>query len=132
MGVVFVLDRSDRAPSPLVQRLIGEGYHTLSLDDCQTALETLRCVVPELIIVDVRARSLAAAEGLLKALARRDGSGPSVPVMIVGATMDDYRVLAARLKSGEIVPAACASPDEVVRRVGRYSVPSWPVGVQVP
>lgn len=132
MPVVFVIDRSANEPSPLVQRLIREGYHTLSLADCQTALETLRCIAPELIIVDVRARSRAAAEGLLDMLARDDGEAGAlaVPVMIVGATMNDYRQLVRRLRDGEIVPAACSSPEDVVRRVGRYVAPSWPAGAR--
>ena len=127
MSAVFVIDHSSKDPSPLVQRLIARGYHTLCLSDCQTALETLRCVRPQLVIVDVAARSRAAAEGLLKVLARDSASAPAVvPLMIVGATPDDCRALAPLLMDGEIVPAACSSLEEVVRRVGRYEAPRWP------
>jgi DNA-binding NtrC family response regulator len=126
MPVLFVIDRSDDVPSKLVQRLLRDGFHTLSLADCHAALGTLRCLIPKLVIVDVRARSCAAAEGLLKLLAGRDPDKPSVPVMVIGATMNDYRALAGQLKEGEIVPAACSSVEEIVRRVTRYIRPSWP------
>lgn len=126
MPAVFVIDRSATEPSPLVQRLICEGYHVLCLADCRTALETLRCVRPALMLVDVAARSRAAAQGLLKILARDGGPRPSVPVIVVGASVDDYRVLAGLMVDGEIVPRASSSPEEVARRVGRYVLPAWP------
>jgi hypothetical protein len=109
-----------------VQRLICDGYHVLCLADCRTALETLRCVRPALMLVDVAARSRAAAQGLLKILARDGAPRPSVPVIVVGASVDDHRVLARLMADGEIVPRACSSPEEVARRVGRYVLPAWP------
>lgn len=126
MPAVFVIDRSATEPSPLVQRLICEGYHVLCLADCRTALETLRCVRPALMLVDVAARSRAAAQGLLQILSRTGIPRPRVPVMVVGATADDYRALVGLMADGEIVPGASSSPEEVARRVGRYLAPNWP------
>jgi DNA-binding NtrC family response regulator len=126
MAAVFVIDRSVTEPSPLVQRLMYDGYHVLCLADCRTALETLRWVRPALMLVDVAARSRAAALGLLKILARDRTPRPGVPVMIVGASVDDYLALAGLMSDGEIVPGASSSPEEVARRVGRYVVPNWP------
>ena len=135
MPCIFVVDDSAKVPSRLVQRLMAAEYHVLCLADCRTALESLRCIRPDLVIVDVAARPCAAAEELLKLLNRDGGGGahgagggrgPRVaraPVIVVGATLEDQRVLSELLDDGEIVPAARSSPDEVVRRVGRLLAP---------
>lgn len=122
MPAVFVIDRSATEPSPLVQGLIIAGYHTLCLADCHTALETLQCVRPDLIVIDVAAMSVDAAVGLLNVL----GANVVVPVLVVGATLSDCDALDGLLKRGEILPAMCSTPEDVVARVRRYVDAMWP------
>jgi hypothetical protein len=134
MPCIFVVDGSGKVPSRLVQRLMAAEYHVLCLADCRIALESLRCLRPDLVIVDVAARSRAAAEGLLNLLGRDNGSDGAggkprtarTPVIVVGATPEDYRVLSEMVTNGEVVPAARSSPDEVIQRIAPYVAPSGP------
>lgn len=126
MPAVFVIDRSATEPSPLVQGLIIAGYHTLCLADCNTALETLQCVRPDLIVIDVAAMSVDAAVGLLHVLGASVDAKAAVPVLVVGATLSDCRALGGLLKRGEILPAMRSTPEDVVARVRRYVDAMWP------
>jgi hypothetical protein len=129
MPAIFVIDRSTNTPSPLVQRLRRAGYHTLSLSDCRTTLETLQCVRPELVIVDVAAMGVESAAGLLRMLGRDcGGEGPAaVPVLVVGATAADQRALESVSDRGEILPAALSAPEDVLSHVRRYMGPERPL-----
>jgi DNA-binding response OmpR family regulator len=133
MAVVFVLDHSCDIPSALVQRLSREGFHTLHLADCDAALATLHCVRPDLIVVDAAAMPLAAAEALLRLLGRvGERTSTKVPVLVVGAAMSDYHVLASELVRGEILPAPYASTDDVLERVRHYVEPNRPTSSSSP
>jgi DNA-binding NtrC family response regulator len=126
---IFVIDASSNERSPLVQRLMRAGYLVLNLADCRTALEVLRCLLPDLVIVDVAAMGVRATVDMLTALDRDDDNDahrPAVPVLVVGAKLSDYRKLAGRLRQGEIVPAACSTPDVVLEHVGRHVELAWP------
>jgi hypothetical protein len=127
---IFVIDASSNERSPLVKRLMRAGYLVLNLADCQTALEVRRCLLPDLMIVDVAAMGIRATVGMLTALDRDDddddAQSPAVPVLVVRAKLSDYRKLAGRLPQCEIVPAACSTPDVVLEHVQRQVELVWP------
>lgn len=128
MPAIFVIDRSAKEPSPLVRRLIRGGYHVLCLADCRTALEAMRCILPEMMIVDIASVGVRAAVGTVTALGRDDAKGrrPAVPVLIVGANPAERDDLKWLLHGAEVLPATRSSPDEVLEHVGRYFEPDWP------
>jgi hypothetical protein len=128
MAAVFVLDSSSEEPSPLVQRLCRAGFHTLHLADCDAALATLRCVRPDVVVVDAAALPLAVTDTLLRPFRRvaerTTTTTTRVPVLVVGAAMSEYHLLASELARGEILPAPYASPDDVLERVRHYVEPA--------
>ena len=126
MPAVFVIDGSSKEPSPLVRRLIRARYHVLCLADCQTALEAMRCIRPNLMIIDVASVGVRAAAGTVNALTRGGAERSPVPVLIVGAKVADQRELDVLLNDGEIVPATRSAQDLVLERVGSYLGPQWP------
>jgi hypothetical protein len=144
-ATLFVIDRSAATPSPLARRLCAAGYHTLSFADAGTLLATMRCVLPNLILVDLSAVSREDAAGFLTLLAGthgacEPGSAPragaraasAIPVMLLSASADDGHVLGPQLALGELVPVAESVPNKVLRRIRDYVRPNWPAMTTFP
>ena len=124
MPAIFIIDGSSKEPSPLVQRLIRSGYHVLCLTGGKTAMETLRCIRPDLMIVDVAAMGIHAAVGTLRTLARTKAERSPVPVLLIGAKPLDHPALDGLIERGEIIPARRSTPDDVLKSVRRYIRPA--------
>jgi DNA-binding response OmpR family regulator len=83
MAIVLIVtdQRPDR--SPITRRLCDEGYHTLTAEDCPTAVATLNCIRADVLVVDVP--SVNGDLNALLAKVRADASYNDVPVFLLGS-----------------------------------------------
>jgi CheY-like chemotaxis protein len=122
--IIFVMDQSQGSPSSLLQRLIHEGYHTLSLRNVREALGTLRCIRPDLLIVDAADGVMTAAADVLKAL-RKEPAYETLPVLLLGAGPTGYGDLKQSLANGDgdRYLYTTSSPDAVISHVRSFLEP---------
>ena len=120
MPVVFILHRYCRRRITLQSRLGAEGYHTLAMKDAGEALQTLNCVRPDLLVVDVRAVSPDALR-LLTTL-RNHPVYNELPVLFIGAGLSESHQLRDSVRPGRILLDG-HSLDDLVSSVRSYVAP---------
>lgn len=83
MPVILIVSDSRRDDTPVQARLRAEGYHTLSVNDAASALDTLNCIRADVLVVDMASidkRTIALLERL-----RDHREYKEMPVFFVGA-----------------------------------------------
>ena len=101
MAIILVVGDEHTDPSPLCSRLREQGYHTLSVEDVASAIDTLHCIRANALVLDVA--RLDGNAGTLLAKLRADKLYREMPLIFVGAHGDDQANLRKWAQAGTIV-----------------------------
>lgn len=114
-SIVVVEDEPDLA-GVIQETLEDEGYLVTWVDDGQRALALLSEQTPDLVLLDLRLPGLSGTEILAR---YRTMPGPQAPVVIMTASTDAERAIAAASADG--VLAKPFDLDQLVDLVARYA-----------
>ena len=84
-GPILIVDDDPDIRDFVEQVLVDQGYEVATASDGQVALESMECVHPRLILLDMR---MPAMDGWAFAHAYRVQPGPHAPIVVMTAAQD--------------------------------------------
>lgn len=121
MPTIFVVDPDPQTPDSFAERLRREGYHVLSMRDPEEAVESLRCIRANLIVVDVRSRAMG--RPAVVASLRNSRAYQALPVLIVGAGYAAGRRIQDSDSDSQTIVAEGPGGDDVIEHVRQCLAP---------